>query len=69
MHFFSVLNSKYESGELSKGVEKIISNKETPLNIKDVVNLFESNSKQARIKYSGKLFEWIGRMVEKQSKF
>jgi len=53
---FSVLNSKYESGELSKGVEKIISTKETPLNVKDVVNLFESNSKQARIKYSGKLF-------------
>ena len=53
---FNVINAKLESGKLGSGVSKISSSINKPLNLKDIVNLYESNSKQARIKYSGELF-------------
>ena len=53
---FNVMNSKLESGVISSGISKISSNLEKPLNVKEVVDLYEYNSKHASIKYEGKLF-------------
>ena len=53
---FNVINATIESGKLSSGVTKSDSSMKNPLNVKDIVNLYENNAKQARIKYSGKLF-------------